>query len=726
MAKRSTSVVQTDFALGATRPDSVERTDTDLVGRGVKEAKNTIIESTGAMSCRPGSFFKTTVNGYHGYEIEPENGAKRILVPKASGLDVYTADGALVVSFATASWTLSQDIWVDPLGETTLIGSTEVAPHALVYEDGAFTFGPLAFAAGSGGSLAQPYWAYESAITLTPSALTGTVTLTTDVDYFNPLHVGQRIRYVGREILITVVTDARTATGTVQQELPPTKVITVADTSGFLVDDAVEHETLGGQGVITDITGSNITVLVTKFFTGFDGNGADLVAPNAKANITGNAAASSPAGTKNWDEPLMSPLRGYPGSSSEHKGRVIFCDFPQVPNAIALSAAGTINDFRVGTNDDDAIVDTITASQSTRVLHAVSAEDLLILTTRGLFYQETRSGNALTPAVFDPNRFDNMGASSIRPAQVHDGVVFVAANGQNIYAAVLQGDIYKAWTTVPVSEFHEQHINTPVWLDATDSDSDRPERYIFCVNTDGTAAIMRWERGSNTQDTVGWVPWETTGTYKSLFMANGKIFEIAIRAGNNVLSQIDDAAFLDAAVQFDGGILAALSDENGLELEDENGLDLDGITGGATHLVGSTVAVFDADWDYGDYTVNSDGLPVDGDDNYPTLSMGQIGLTYEMAITPWTRRSVQAYNERRESRRLIRMSLSVHDTLQFSCNGQDFGGYRAGEDLSVGPARRTEHVHFYPGVRDHYQNMRIVKTRPGPFTMTSLTYKVQV
>jgi len=55
VAKRKATINQKDFALGETRPDSLERDDTDLLNRALKKAQNTMILSTGAISERPGS-----------------------------------------------------------------------------------------------------------------------------------------------------------------------------------------------------------------------------------------------------------------------------------------------------------------------------------------------------------------------------------------------------------------------------------------------------------------------------------------------------------------------------------------------------------------------------------------------------------------------------------------------------------------------------------------------
>ncbi len=733
MARRKSTIAQKDFSLGEVRPDALERDDTDLVNRSLQTAENTLITSTGAIENRPGSFYLATVGGDEGIEITPADGVRFIMVVVPGGVEIYTEQGILATSFTGAAWLAGEDVWTNDIGDVILIGSQTSKPFALSYDKGVFTFGALAFFTGAGNSIAQPYWPYEPGVKITPSALTGSITVTADKPVFTANYVGQRIRYVNREILIDSLTSSTVVAGTVQQELHPTVKLTVNDSTGFLVDDAVEHGTLGGQGIVTSIAGNDIFVLVTKFLTGFDAVGSpELIGPNAKSEITVKTSAS-PAGTKLWDEPLMSPERGWPGASSHHAGRLIFNDFTQAANAIALSAAGTLNDFVVGTNDDDAIVDTIGVSKSTRILHAVSAEDLVILTTKGSYYQETRKGSVLSPQNWDPIKFDDTGASRIRPVRVFDGVVFVGANGQNMFGAVLQGDINKAWVLIPLSDFHSHLISSPVFLGATNNDSDRPERLVFIVNKDFTSATMRWERGpAFDSDSVGFVKWTTTGDYKSIFMAFGKTHAIVERTINSTtlkfLERMDSTAFLDAATGFATDVGSCIVDENGDILVDELGDCVSGESPSANHLANHTASVFLDDFDLGDRAINADGVPLNDFGDPLVLpsspNEAQIGLAFTTRITPWARRSLEGAGKRREAQRIIRLSVSVQNTLRFSVNGEDWGGYDIGDDLSLPPARRTEVAHFYPMVRDHYQDIPLVRDRPGPLRVTAMSYKV--
>lgn len=733
MAKRKATVPQKDFSLGEVRPDALERNDVEILDRSLQKAENALLLATGAIEGRPGSFYLATVNGDDGAEIEPGDGVVFNLIIVPGGLELYTEDGDLHESFSGAPWVAGEDVWITPAGDVTLMGSQESPPHVLTYEDGVFTFGEMAFSSGPGDEIRQPYWPHERGVLITPSARTGNITITASEGVFHSGYVGERIRYVDREIEITAVNSPTEAEGTVKQELHETIRLSVDSTTGFAAEEAVEHETLGGQGIIAQVVdATNLDILVTEIFGGFAQLGENLIGPNAKTNITAITSAPSISGTSLWDEPLMSSFRGYPGSCAHHGGRLVFCDFPQAPHVIALSASGTLDDFKIGPDDSDAILDIIGISKSTRVLHAVSAEDLILLTSRGSYYQQTRDRTPLTPANWDPVKFDDIGASRIRPVKVFDGIVFLASNGKNLMGALLQSGFQKPWGIEALSDFHSHLMKTPVRIGATTNDSDRPERFVFVANDDGSAVVMRWDRtGSRENDVVGFVPWTTAGSYKSFYMAFGSIHAIVARTidgvTSNFLERMDANAFLDAASGF-ATTLSTIVDEDGFLLVDEDGFALAGETGSAKHLANHTASVFLADWDFGDHDIDAEGFPLDDNGQrltFPTREEEvQVGLNFETTLKPWSRRHVEGYNKRREAQRIVRLTVAVRDTTRIKVNGEQWGDYRIGEELADPPPRRTEHAHFYVLSRGHYQDIPVVKARPGPFTVTAMYYKV--
>jgi hypothetical protein len=106
-----------------------------------------------------------------------------------------------------------------------------------VLRTGAATWSRPAFTffSGIGGRTEQPYYKVaDAAVTLAPSALTGSITLQlAGGTRWVAGHVGTKVRYLEREVTITAVTDSDTATGTVVEPLPATQTLTVGSSADF-------------------------------------------------------------------------------------------------------------------------------------------------------------------------------------------------------------------------------------------------------------------------------------------------------------------------------------------------------------------------------------------------------------------------------------------------------------------------------------------------------------
>ena len=348
---------------------------------------------------------------------------------------------------------------------------------------------------------------YRNDVTIRP-AVTGNITVTASGPVWTPAYVGQRIRYGNREILITGYTSTTVLSGTVISKLPPSFDITVASVSSFLVGQPVIGADTNYQGIITAIVGSVLSVATTEFYDGPDVNEM-LNGPNGGSKVSAKSVIS-PVTSPIWDEPLMSPLRGYPRAGDSANGRLALVDFPLVPDLVALSSARCITDWSVGARDDDAITRQV-GEISPRFLHIINAGDLLLFSDRGLYYVPLRDKGILTPSTFAAVAFDNRAANSVRPVRVDDGVVFVEGSGETVSAALLDGNIYLKWSVRPISNFHSNLVKTPKKLCGPPIYSNSPDKYLFVVNGDGTIAVVSLQEFG--QETVGFVPWETNGAF---------------------------------------------------------------------------------------------------------------------------------------------------------------------------------------------------------------------
>ena len=737
MARQKETIWQKDFSLGSVRPEAEEQDEIPLIERSCRRMTNMITLSTGQMEGRPGTVHAGSTEADRGYEVDLGEDRRYDLHIVPDGVILYDEDDQVEYT-GNLTWTAvprkygtyefeSISFWLlsDPDSGAIFIGSNRFPIQALVRdEDGNWSFGQLNFQTGLNGAIRQPYWRYYEGVTVQPSARTGAITLTASEPIWKAAHEGMAIRYGDREIILGTLVSTTVINATVTEELPPTWEIEVASASNYKVGDAVEHSLLGGEGIITDIDGTTITVFSTSKYDGFDANAsAKLVAPNAAQVISSVTEASTPAATGLWDMQMQSAVHGYAGYAARHLGRTFLCDFPGAPQGFAVSVAGTTSDFFMGPDDADGFVESVGADSGGALKFIVSSEDLLFLTTRGLYYQQTRDGTAITPQTIRPVRFSRKGCNRITPVAVDDGCVFVDAVGQQVQAAVLAGDIYKSWRVQDISKYHSHLINRVDYIGATASGSETPESFIYIINRDGTAAVCQWDREN---DVLAWKPWETEGDFRSMYQCFGKTYAVVDRLIAGVPRRFRERFEFDVVLDCVAAVRISEGNPEGYEGANYFG----GTTAFATHLEGHTGTVWLDGWDIGDYAINAAGKPVDGSGaviDYPDYAgIAQVGLVFAKRIVPWSRRSVRTQRGTRAVKRLVEIYVTVQNTTEFEITGVRKGGYRTGEDMTVPPPRRAEQFRETFVGKGGFDRTAIEQNRPGFLRILKLGFRVTV
>jgi hypothetical protein len=737
MAGRKETIWQNDFSLGVIRPEAEERDDIALIEKSTLEASNTITLSTGQCESRPGTAYLNDVLGTHGFEAPFSDARIYEVVINSDGLEIFIPGEAKAIGTITGvDWANMTggygnpnyddiEFWLipDPDTSSILIGSKYFPTQQLSESSGSWSLSDFPFSTTAAGAYNLPFWRHYRDVTIQPSALTGSITITASDNIWSTDHNGVMIRYGDRQILLGSRLSETVINATVIEELPPTMDLVVADASGFQVGDAVEAEASGGQGVITEISGTTITVLVTTNFTGF-ATSEDLVGPNAASNMTSVTAATTKAATYLWDMQMWNPIHGYPGTSARHGGRMFLGGFPELPLAFAASASQDIYDFSTGINDGDGFAEAISADAGGEIQHIISAEDLLFFTSRGLFYQLTRDGSAVTPETIRPVRFSRIGSSKIRPVAVDDGAVFVDATGNQVHAAVLSGDVYRSWRVEAISRYAPHVIGTPVYLGATSSGHERPELLVIVTMEDGTAAVAQWDR---TENIISWRPWTTEGEFKAIYQASGTLRAIVDRTINGVEYRFSERFVYGCVLD-----CASFAEVNEFYPSGTYGGEYLGVTTSpAFQVKGHTCQVYFEGFDVGDYVINNNGKPEDGSGDeilYPSGVDGfaQIGLHFPIMIVPWSRRSVRTQRGVREIKRLIQMFVTVHSTGVFEVNGRPYGDFFASEDLTTPPPLRSTQIKMSFLGAESYERVEITRGRPGPLMLTKLGYRVVV
>lgn len=700
MARLKGTQTQRSFALGEILDSFLESDDLDARKNSMRRARNVRITSSRTPAGRYGTFWRADIGTAEDViEIRPEDGTVFGLVLEDNAIKIIDESAAVVHTVGSVPWTDSSVVWVEPFRERTIIGGPTFL-KVLTYSSGSWSFGDLTFPDLPGGERAQPYWAYRTDVTVQPSALTGSITLTASGALWSASYVGQRVRYGGREVTITGYTSATVVSGTVVSRLPPSFDVTVTSAASFSVGEAVIGQDTNFQGLIIGITGNVLSVVTITFFEGPD-VGEDISGPAGSSAVTAKSSIS-PLASPIWDEPLMSPIRGYPRAGSSANGRLALVDFPNVPDLVALSSIRDITDFKVGLADDDAIVRQ-TGENRPRFLHVVNAGDLILLSDRGLYYVPLRDNGILTPSSFSAVLFDKRAANSVRPALVDDGVVFVEGSGETISAALLDGNIYLKWSVRPISNFHSHQIRTPKKLCAPPIYSNSQDKYLFVVNEDGSIAAVSWLADFG-EENVGFVPWETQGSFVNVASIFGGYWAIVDRVVSGVirrfLEEFSPDAYLDCAEIYADGMTAILAGE-------KVHIWRDGYYGGETQIdMHGTVP-----------------------DNGSLQPGAQIGYNFLASVMPWP---VEQLDSRRLGvikARVMRAAVSVMGTPTFQCRTnrttRTIEGYIVGSNTDEPPPEKTQVFRFNVIGRSDHPEIEVIKHLPGPFHVLAITQEVQ-
>lgn len=216
--------VKTNFTAGEVSRELLGRGDLRAYDNGALELRNLFIYPTGGITRRAGLGYVDTAAG-NGRLIAFEFNTEQtyLMIVTNYRIDIYA--GGINIQTLSAPWTaaqIAQLTWTQS-ADTLLLVHPDVLPKKLVRNSlGVFVLDDWVFYT-AGNIRQQPYYKFvDSAVTLTPSATTGTITLTASSSVFVAGHAGTRLRVGGKEVDITTVNSPTVITATVIQTLSAT------------------------------------------------------------------------------------------------------------------------------------------------------------------------------------------------------------------------------------------------------------------------------------------------------------------------------------------------------------------------------------------------------------------------------------------------------------------------------------------------------------------------
>ena len=232
--------VQANFSAGEVSSQLKQRIDLRQFYVAAQSLKNLYLHVEGGVSRRPGTYYRYTLPGTAKLIDFRFNDSQQYMLAFGNArMDAFSEAGAYLSSVTSQPWTtamLPNLNWAQ--SGDTLIVVHEDLPMQMVLRTGATTFSNAAYAfdddATTDPKVFEPFYRYgdTSGITLTPSATTGTITLTASSALFSTSWEGHCVQmdggkyvhmktYLSTTTFTAVVKDTLTGTGATDDWLEP-------------------------------------------------------------------------------------------------------------------------------------------------------------------------------------------------------------------------------------------------------------------------------------------------------------------------------------------------------------------------------------------------------------------------------------------------------------------------------------------------------------------------
>lgn len=495
---RQLRTVLTNFSSGELNPLLSARTDAKAYFDGAKQCRNWYLLDEGGVMRRPGTEYKNTFSTRE-TRIIPfifSNDEVAIFALSNNRLDVVDNNGANVQTNITSNcnWTTAQlfELNYAQFGDTVFITHRD-NPIIEIKRTSATNFSVSLFA-------------FEDDDTVTVNSINKTT---------QPFY-----KYANSSITIT----PGATTGN--------SVTLTASSSVFVSAHNGTYLSIGGkQAKIVGFTnGTTVTATILEAL------------PNTNANA-------------DWEEQLISAVRGFPQAVTFHDNRLWFGGIKDKPSSIIASQIGGYFNFALGTGlANESINVAIAGDRVNEVRHLLSSRNLLIFTDGGEFYSPSSADTAaITPSNIAFRRQTPYGCSRANPTMFDGATVFSQKNGKSV-REYLYSDAQAAYSSESISVLSSQLIDNPKQIAMITGNDTRPEQFAFFVNSgsthNGKIAVFHSIRN---EKIAGWTMYETRSGdfFHSMTSANSNLFVVSKRQINGTTTYAlekfadDDSTTLD-------------------------------------------------------------------------------------------------------------------------------------------------------------------------------------
>ena len=199
-----------------------------------------------------------------------------------------------------------------------------------------------------------------------------------------------------------------------------------------------------------------------------------------------------------WKLGAFSETTGHPSCVSFFEQRLVFAATTQQPQTLFFSKSGDYENFKSGTNADDAMIYTIAANQVNVIKALKSTRTLIVMTTGGEYAVSSGSAqDAITPSNINIRKQSNYGSAGVDALSIGNATIFLQRAKRKIreLAYNFDTDGYQA----PDMTILAEHI-TETGITQMDYQQE-PYSIVWCVRTDGVLAGLTYNR---LEEVIAW------------------------------------------------------------------------------------------------------------------------------------------------------------------------------------------------------------------------------
>ena len=552
----------TNFSFGEVSESTLMRTDTPIYQSSAQTIQNMLMLSEGGVKRRPGfqriydfditrdttkkfqsKLFPFIFSGDEQYIVSVEHQKLRVFAVSPTTGEVSLAK-TLIADTSSNALPFDEDYLHEythaQYGDVMFICHPLFMPMQLVRTGlTSFELTPMSFDERNDGSLTyQPYGVFHAAdVTLQASGTSGTRTITTSAPYFEANHVGVKLRYHDTELTITAVTNATTATatinGTLRQRLSILNPFRTIDGSSKVEVTHLNHGFSGGETIVIEeasaVGGINAGNLNgTRTISGIiDENTYTFTAggsANEAADGGGYVKIVTSAPTTIWSEQSFSDLRGYPAAVAFHENRLVFGGTIFQPDAIWMSRTGRFYNFDTSEAVDDSAINIVNASSEVHEIRYIkSYRDLQIFTATSELYVPTYLNQAITPTNAQVRQQTPYGTMFVEPHALDGATLFVQVGGR-VVREYIYTDAEDAYSSTAVSTIASHLVDNPKSLTVCHGAFNTAESYAAFPCECGRISLFASNRAERR---AGWCKFTCEGDFYDAVSLDNRLFATA-------------------------------------------------------------------------------------------------------------------------------------------------------------------------------------------------------